>query len=194
MTRIKGKDAAQAAQDQMSAGLDHAREAATQVGPLAKRAGTTAAQGVREARAWTAPRVREARDWATPRVEQGVRGARAWTAPRVEQAAHSLQENVAPKVSGMLEAAAHRIEPGAAAVKRRLWPRLMAGFAVLAAAAGAITAVAKWRRAAQPPDDVMTGEASEAGQDAVAQTETAADQEADAVMAETGSNGKSPQR
>jgi hypothetical protein len=167
------------ARSRASAGLGRARKAATRVTPLAKSAGTTAAQGVQGAR-----------EWAAPRIGHGVEGARTWAAPRIEQAAHSLQENVAPKVSGMLEAAAHRIEPAAAATKRRLWPRLMAGIALVTAAAGAVAAVAARRRGAKQPDDVMTGDDAED-----TKPESAEDADSDTVMAEAGgSNGKGARR
>jgi hypothetical protein len=173
------------AQPQAGAGLDRARQAATRVSPLARSAGTAAAQGVQSAREWAAPRlgkgVEGARGWAAPRIEKGVRGARGWAAPRIEQAARGLQDNVAPRVSEMLEASARKIEPDAES-KRRVWPRLLAGLAVITAAAGAVAVVLARRRSAPQPDDAMSQD--EAGQDEMA--EGAPAEGDDTMMAETG--------
>jgi hypothetical protein len=81
-----------------------ARQAATQVTPLAKSARLTA--------------------------NRGARGARAWAAPRVERSGYAVTERVAPKVSAMMVAAARRMQPPQPA-RRRRWPRIVAGIVTL---------------------------------------------------------------
>ena len=158
-----------------------AKDAAAQVVPVGKRAGSTAVRGVRQgaqgAREWAAPRleqgVQNAREWAAPRLEQGVQNAREWAAPRLEDAAEAVTATVAPKVSSALRSTAQQIRPdGAKSAKtgfRRLlsWRWLLAAGAVLAAA-GTTAAVTMRRRytsateeakdATGPADDESTAQ------------------------------------
>jgi hypothetical protein len=66
--------------DGMAAMSARAKDAATQVVPLAQQAGTTAVQGVQTAVEWAAPRaadaVQTAKVWAAPRAQDAVRGAK----------------------------------------------------------------------------------------------------------------------
>ena len=115
--------------DKAAAIGDRAKDGAAQVVPVGKRAGSTAAQGVRK----------------------GVHGARGWAAPRLEDAAEAVTATVAPKVSSALRSTAEQIRPdGAKSAKtgfRRLlnWRWLLAAGG-LVAAAGTTAAVAMRRR------------------------------------------------
>jgi hypothetical protein len=196
------------AQAQASAGLDRARQAATQVRPAAKDAAAGAAArlaplarnastAATQAGAAATQGVHDARDWAAPRIAQGVHDAREWAAPRIEQAGHVISETVAPKVTGVISdtvapkvnevmsATARRIEPTGDTVKRKLWPRLLAGLA-LASALGGVIAIVLRKRSAQLTDDVMDDEASEAP------AQAQEDSEEVIVEAEVGANGDGP--
>ena len=81
-----------------------AKDAAAQLVPAGKRAGTAAVLGVRQG-------VQGAREWATPRVIVAVLSARQWAAPRLDSAADAVTESVAPKVSTMLRSAASQVRP-----------------------------------------------------------------------------------
>src|SRR5215472_7099920 len=83
-----------------------ARDVAAQAIPAGKRAGATAAQGVRQG-------VQDAREWAAPRIEQAVYDAREWAAPRIDDAADAVTTTVAPKVSEALHATAQQVRPTA---------------------------------------------------------------------------------
>ena len=145
--------------------------AAEQLGPLAKSARTSAAQGVHTARQWSAPRIEHAAQSVQPRIEQAAQSVQ----PRIEQATQSVQRNVAPKVAAALEATAQRIEPApdklrtlsaraqrqaARAGKQDSGKRramIIAGaVGLLAVALGAISAVAA-RRSADPRGSETSG-------------------------------------
>ena len=123
-----------------------AKDAAAQVVPVGKRAGTTAVRGVR----------------------QGAQGAREWAAPRLEDAAEAVTATVAPKVSSALRSTAEQIRPdGAKSAKtgfRRLlnWRWLLAAGAVLAAA-GTTAAVTMRRRYTNATEEAKdaTGQADD---------------------------------
>ncbi len=159
-----------------------AKGAAAQVAPVGKRAGSTAARGVRQgvhgARGWAAPRLEDAADAVTtpvaPKVSKVLRSADAATAA------------VAPKVSKALRSTARQIRPaGAKSAKtgfRRLltWRWLLAAGA-MAAAAGTTAAVAMRRRytsatqeakdATGPADDERTTQEPESAHPATARSE-----------------------
>jgi hypothetical protein len=111
---------------------------AKQAVPIAKQAGIAARQGAEDAVAWAAPRVDEARSWA---------------APKIERTGIAVRETIAPRISDALVTAAHKVDSTPS--KRRRWPKLLAGFAVLAAIASAVAAIARRNRpdpfAAEPP-------------------------------------------
>ncbi len=121
-----------------------ARDAATQVVPMAKNAvpmaknvGLTAKQSAEEAVARVAPRVKDARAWAAPQVEQAGLAVRDKIAP-------AISEKIAPAISDALIEAAYRLdnpEP-----RPRRWPRVLAGIAMLAAAGTAVAAAVLGRR------------------------------------------------
>jgi hypothetical protein len=134
-----------------------AKDVAAQAIPAGKRAGTTAAQGVRQgvqgAREWASPRlegaVQGAREWAEPRLEDAVFGAREWAAPRLEDAAEAVTITVAPKVSSALLTAARQVrpaEPKRTGVRSLLSWRILLGVGAAAAIAGAGAAIAMRRR------------------------------------------------
>ncbi len=87
-----------------------ARQATTQVAPLAKSAQETAARSLLE--------------------------ARAWAAPRVEATGVAVQERLAPRVSAAMVTAARRLDPPKAQ-RRRRWPFIAAGIVVLGAGCAA---------------------------------------------------------
>jgi hypothetical protein len=116
-------------------------------GPMAKTAGMTARDSVRNAAQWTAPRINQARAWTAPRINQ----ARAWTAPRIERSGLIVRDTIAPKVCERLAAAARYVdvtEPGPdGTASRRRWPQVVGVvLAASAAAAGAAAAVVLRRR------------------------------------------------
>ena len=132
---------------------DRAMDAAAQAIPAGKRAGTTAAQGVRQgvqgAREWAAPRIEDAREWAAPRIEDAVLGAREWAAPRIEDAADAVDTTVAPKVSSALRSTARQVKPGGTGktgVRRLLSWRWLLGAGAAMAAVGAVSSIAMRRR------------------------------------------------
>ena len=140
---------------------ERAKDAAAQAVPVGKRAGTTAALGVRQG-------VQGAREWAAPRIEDAVLGAREWAAPRIEDAAdavtvtvapmvaEAVTGTVAPKVSSALRSTARQVRPaetGKTGVRRLLNWRWMVGAGVALAAAGAGAAVAMRRRYASATEE-----------------------------------------
>ena len=132
-----------------------ARDAAAQLVPVGKRAGTAAALGVRQG-------VQGAREWAAPRVVVAVLSARQWAAPRLEGAADVVTESLAPKVSTMLRSAASQVRPPEPApektgVRSLIDWRWLVGIGAALAAAGGTAAVAMRRRYAN-----ATAEAKEA--------------------------------
>ena len=114
-------------------------------------------------------------------AKRRVRRTRAWAAPRVERSGQVLQDSVAPTVSAWLSTAARRLEP--AKLRRPRW-RKLAGFSVLAAAAGAGAALVRNRK---KPDSATTAAATDAGNvapatamsDGQAMASTGADADAD---------------
>ena len=95
---------------------------------MARHASVAARQSGQDAVAWAAPRVDEARSWA---------------APRLERTGIAVRDNIAPKISDALVTAAHRLD--AKPPKKRRWPRVLVGFALLAAIAGAAAAIKRRR-------------------------------------------------
>ena len=117
-----------------------AKDVVAQVVPLGKQAGTTAVQGVANAK-----------EWAAPRAADAVRGAREWAAPRLEDAADAVTTSVAPAVSSALRSTARQVKPNERArpktgIRVLLDWRLLVGIGAAAAAAGAAAAVAMRRR------------------------------------------------
>jgi hypothetical protein len=96
-----------------------ARQATTQVVPLAKSAQESAGRG--------------------------LLGARAWTAPRVEAGGLAVQERLAPAVSAAMVTAARRIDPPRAR-RRRRWPVIVVGVVVVGAGCAAAAQVLRSRR------------------------------------------------
>ena len=168
---------------------DRARDAAAQAIPVAQRAGTTAALGVRQG-------VQDAVEWATPRIEDAVQGAREWAAPRIEDAADAVETTVAPKVaevvtvtvapkvSSALRSTARQVQPagtGKAGVRRLLNWRWMLGMGAALAAAGAGAAVAMRRRyasataeaknATEPTDEDRAAQDGEQASDAASRSD-----------------------
>jgi hypothetical protein len=123
--------------------VNAAQQTVAQVVPVAKNAGQAARQGALAARVWAEPQVRAARSWAEPQV----RAARSWAAPRVEQAGLTVRDKIGPTVSSALVEASHRLDVTPQQPRKRRWPRMVAGFAMLAAAASAAAAVFLKRQA-----------------------------------------------
>jgi hypothetical protein len=119
-------------------------DTAAQVVPLAKNAGLAAKQGAGDAVAWAVPLVKDARTWAAPHVEQAGIAVRDKIGP-------TISDKIAPTISSVLIEAAHRLDESAP--RRRRWPRLLAGFAMLAAVGSAIVAIMLRRR----PDFAILG-------------------------------------
>jgi hypothetical protein len=99
-------------------------DTASQVVPLARNAGLAARQSAEDAVAWAAPRVKD---------------ARTWVAPHVEQAGIAVRDKIGPTISEVLVEAAHRLDDSPP--QRKRWPRLLAGFAMIAAVGSAVAAV-----------------------------------------------------
>ena len=154
-----------------------AKDVAILVVPMGKRAGTTAAQGVRQG-------VQGAREWAGPRLEDVIFGLRTWAAPRLEDAADAVDVSVAPRVSSALRSTARQVKPpevdsGKTGIWRLLDWRWLLGVGAVAAAAGTTAAVAVRRRyasataeakdATESPDEGARAE--ESSSDAVTRSE-----------------------
>ena len=107
---------------------------AKNAGMAAKNAGLAARQSAEDAAAWAAPRVKDARSWAAPHVEQAGVTVRDKIAP-------AISEKIAPTISAALIEAAHRIDDTPPPRRRRRWPRVLAGFVMLAAVGSAIAAI-----------------------------------------------------
>jgi hypothetical protein len=105
---------------------------ARSAGQTAKTAGLAARQSAEDAVAWAAPRVQDARSWAAPHVEQAGVAVREKIAP-------AISEKIAPTISSVLVEAANRLDP--APPRRKRWPRVLAGFAMVAAVGSAVAAV-----------------------------------------------------
>jgi hypothetical protein len=114
-------------------------DTATQVVPMAKNAGMAARQSAEDAAAWAAPRVKDARSWAAPQLEQAGVAVRDKIAP-------AISEKLAPAISAALVDAAHRLDDSVPTARRRRWPRVLGGFAMIAAVCSAIAAVVMRRR------------------------------------------------
>jgi len=115
---------------------------AQQAVPLAKTAGTSIRQGADGAIAWVTPRVDAARSWA---------------APQLEQSARAISDSLAPTISSALINAAHKIDAPVRKKPRRRG--LIAGTALLLAAAGCGVLVAMRLRQPDEPDaGTMTDE------------------------------------
>jgi hypothetical protein len=112
-------------------------DTAAQVVPLAKNAGQAARQSAEDAVAWAAPRVKDARTWVAPHVEQAGIAVRDKIAP-------AISEKIAPAISEVLVEAAHRLDDSPP--RRKRWPRVLAGFAMVAAVGSAVAAVVLRRR------------------------------------------------
>jgi hypothetical protein len=115
----------------VSGAKDRVRDTAATLGPIGKRAGTSAAHG----------------------VQQGVHAARGWAAPHIDHAADALSDKVAPKVSGALKATAGKVQPAGTSkggLRSLLsWKALLGIFAALAAAgaAAAFTMRSRYQKA-----------------------------------------------
>jgi hypothetical protein len=128
---------------------DRAMDAAAQVVPAAKSAGTTAVQGVRQG-------VQGAKEWAAPRIEDAVLGAREWAAPQLEAAADAVTGTVAPKVSSALRQTASQVRPPGpkkTGIRSLVDWRWLLGLGAAAAAAGAGAAIAMRRRYASATEE-----------------------------------------
>jgi hypothetical protein len=152
-----------------------AKDAAAQIVPVGRRAGTTAVQGVRQG-------VQGAREWAGPRVGVAILGARQWAAPQLENAADAMTATVAPKVSTMLRSAAIQVRPeeptsAKTGIRSLLDWRWLVGVGAAVAAASATAAVAMRRRYAAATAEAKEATESpveEGGQDADSAGEAAA--------------------
>jgi hypothetical protein len=120
--------------------------------PKAKSAGLAARQSAEDAVAWAAPHVQEARSWAAPHVEQAGVAVREKIAP-------VISEKIAPTISAALVEAANRLDPSPP--RRRRWPRVLAGFAMVAAAGSAVAAIVLRRK----PDFASLGNQDQAPED-----------------------------
>ena len=116
-----------------------ALDTATQVVPMAKTAAMAARHSAEDAAAWAAPRVKDARSWAAPQLEQAGVAVRDKIAP-------AISEKLAPAISSALVDAAHRLDDSVPARRRRRWPRVLGGFAMIAAVGSAIAAIMMRRR------------------------------------------------
>jgi hypothetical protein len=114
------------------AAKQRAVDTAAQVVPLARNAGLAAKQSAEDAMAWAAPHVKDARSWAAPHVEQAGIVVRDKIGP-------AISEKIAPAISDVLVETAHRLDDSAP--RRKRWPRVLAGFAMLAAVGSAVAAV-----------------------------------------------------
>jgi ElaB/YqjD/DUF883 family membrane-anchored ribosome-binding protein len=114
---------------QAEAALSGARRMAAQLPPLAKSTSEAA--------------------------KRSMHKTRAWAAPQLERGGQALQHQVAPKVSAALSTAAQRIDPPVQP-KPRQWRKAVA--ISLLALAGAVTALARWRR--QPSDSAPADDAA----------------------------------
>jgi hypothetical protein len=137
--------------------MPRARDTASQVVPLGRRAGAAAVQGLQQG------------------MEQGVHDAREWVAPRIDDAAAAVTDTVAPKVSAALKAAARRVEPPPAKTWRQKilgWPGAFS-LAAMLAVAGAVAVLLRKR---QP--EMLTPPGDEAGNEAASSTAAGLDAEA----------------
>jgi hypothetical protein len=139
-----GDRAKQRAVDGALQAKQRAVETASQMGPMARNAvpvaknvGLAAKQSAEDAVAWATPRVMDARSWAAPHVEQAGVAVRDKIAP-------AISEKIAPAISSALVETAHRIDVNQA--QRRRWPRVLAGFAMIAAVGSAVAAVVLRRK------------------------------------------------
>lgn len=140
MTRKNtGAGAKQRALDTASQAKQAAVDTASQVVPMAKNAvpvaknvGLAAKQSAEDAVAWATPRVMEARSWAAPHVEQAGVAVRDKIGP-------AISEKITPAISSALVEAAHRLD--ATTARRKRWPRVVAGFAMVAAVGSAVAAI-----------------------------------------------------
>jgi hypothetical protein len=113
-----------------------ARKIAMQASNLADRAGPMTRSAALTARR----RADIAAGWAKPRVNC----ARSWMAVRAARGSVSMREVVGPQVAAMLAMAAKRLEPPKR--RSRVMPTVLAGTALLAAGAAAVTAVSMRNR------------------------------------------------
>jgi hypothetical protein len=145
---------------------------AAQMAPIAGTASTACRQGAEGASRWAAPRVQAARSWAEPQLqaaqawaEPQVQAARSWAAPRVEQAGLAVRDKIGPSLSSALVEASHRLDGTPPQPQRpRRWPQLVAGIAILAAAAGSAVAAVMLKRQAEAilgPDDADAADGPE---------------------------------
>ncbi len=105
------------------------------------RAGAVRAQErARQASTQVAPLARTAQE----RAGRSLLGARAWAAPRVEAGGVAVQERLAPAVASAMVSAARRMEPPKA--RRRRWPLIVAGVVVLGAGCAAAAQVLRSKR------------------------------------------------
>jgi hypothetical protein len=146
--RKTAKPGPRAAAAIVSGAKDRFRDTGATLGPLGKRAGTSAAHGVR----------------------QGVHTARGWAAPHIDHAADTLSDKVAPRVAGALKATAGKVQPADTSKSglRSLlsWKALLGIFAALAAAGAAagFTMRSRYQKATASwaDEDETTASASDA--------------------------------
>jgi hypothetical protein len=124
-SRLRGQ-AMHLAKQAMPVAKNAGSVAAQQAVPLAKSAGASVKQGTDSAIAWATPKVGAARHWA---------------APRLEQSAATVTDNLAPRVSEALRTAAHKIDYAPAKPNRLKRAAVLAGTMALTAAAGAAAAI-----------------------------------------------------
>lgn len=133
---------------------DRARGLAAQAIPQARRAGTTAVQG----------------------VMQGVDDARGWAAPRMHSAADAFTESLAPKVTSAMHSAARTVDtapPPKSGIRKLLDWRLLLGIGAAIAAAGA--AAVTVRRYQSATADAKDGADSLSDENGDAQRSTGSD-------------------
>src|SRR5215472_5627206 len=88
--------------------------------------------------------VRRRADLAAGWAEPGVHRARGWMAVRAARGSVAVRDTVGPRVAAMLAMAARKLEPPKR--RSRMMPMVLAGTAVLAAGAAAVTAVSMRNR------------------------------------------------
>ena len=149
-----------------------AKDAAAQAVPMGRRAGATAAQGVR----------------------QGVHDAREWAAPRLEDAADAVTASVAPRVASALHSAARQVQPegtrpARTGVRAMLSWRWLLGIGAVVATAGAAAAIAirqRLARATAEAEKATEPSADESAQADELPGDTAPGAEADGQVTATG--------
>jgi hypothetical protein len=126
-----------------------ARKALIQSRAYQAKAGAVRAQGLaRQATTQMAPLARSAQEAAV----RSLLEARAWAAPRVEATGVAVQERLAPRVSAAMVTAARRLEPPKAQ-RRRRWPFIVAGVVVLGAGCAAAAQILRSKPSTMAAED-----------------------------------------